>query len=485
MASERACKFRINNGDKDPFLCKRSLFKNDQCVLHYSGDEKDTQLLDEQIKYELDDSDTDILDLRGAQFHNVPEVFITGTIKKEVWFDEAVFHRNFLFKNLDFHCKCSFTKCEFKYGVEFINCKFLDHFIFENVFLPHSIPEPQKLYFELCEFHNEASFHLSQCGIFVHFKHIVFYGEANFKEVTFGQSLKLTDVVFSEDVSFEQTDFNKPLYFEVVNFRGQADFNISSLNGVQEFKKVNFNGQSYFNPFVSSGHDFSFYNCDLSGLRVLTLPLLEKRSVEFRSCSWAKKKLLFPPGRDVLADEYDLKSPFSYLQLLKAYKLLHKRYYLSSEFQQAREFYVGFMILKRKLQRGEWLAKRFDEFYSLFSRYGESIYRPFWSLIAMWLLVPIILLHLGIKLENGADEIVMPIVIGFEDTAFIPFTVVYWKTVLLNLSLSTLIRTSELRPAITSLQSFIIFLETVLNALFLGFFALGIRRRSVPKKPIE
>jgi hypothetical protein len=159
--------------------------------------------------------------------------------------------------------------------------------------------------------------------------------------------------------------------------------------------------------------------------------------------------------------------------MVRIYRKLHESYYNRSEFDNyADEFYVSLMVAKRKATKGNWAGKFANLIYSVLSRYGQSISRPLIALLVMWAVVPVILLWLGIRLEPNGEDVLFR---TWEE---------YFKTIQLNFSLSTLVRSSELRPPITSVQNTILLIETFLNALLGSFIGLGIRRKFAPRKPL-
>jgi len=457
------------------FVCERIAYDRELCILHSDNNKKDQNLFHDELKRTLEDSSIDVIDLRNVIFVGGYELFRNRIFSKKILFDNSQFILGVpTFIDVKFDQKCSFRHVSFNTGVKFASCIFNEIADFNQVGFLH-----QETIFEAVRFFDKAVFFGSTFSNATRFREkCIFSDGADFSGVHVRANLLVENCVFDGPLTFNNSLIESSVLFRKTLLNGHNSFLIKQLkNYTFNFDEVTFFGQTDFGEDKFSNIPPSFHRCDMKEVKILQLPILVFHNgvskVQVEKCTWPKKNYLFIRGRDVTADEKYRARPFD---LLKLYKYLHRRYFESSEYQQAIEFYVGFMIQKRKLQKGEWFAKLIDGFYSIFSRYGESISRPFWALIVMWLIVPILLLQLGIKLDSpDVPETKFPFV-NLTD---------YFRTVSLNLQLSTLVRSSELRPQITSWQSTILFFETVLNGLFLGFFALGIRRRSVPRKPIE
>lgn len=455
--------------------CKRRIDSGQVCILHDNRVGKDQNEFFDELKNTLENPMDTVVDLRGVVFVGGYELFTQQNFQRKVLFDFAEFVIKVpTFTDIQFSKEISFRGTKFFKGVVFKNCDFFAEANFKMA--EFSSAEAR---FVKTRFHKNAVFSgaIFQSRTFF-IDNCCFEKSADFSGTHVKSHMTIEDVLFKRGLNFDDSIIESSVRLTNVELSGKNLFTVKELKGNNfGFEKVKFLGLTDFDLLKFNSNAPPFIDCDLKEVRFLQMldvdhidqwnkPYIER-------CKWPRKKYWFVSGRKIVADEMHGADQH---KLLKLYKYLHKKFYMNSEYQLALEFYVGFMIQKRKLQKGERLAKLLDGFYSLFSRYGESISRPFWALILMWLLVPILLLQLGIKLDT-TDVI---------ETKFPSANLTdYFRTVSLNIQLSTLVRSSELRPAITSWQSTILFFETVLNALFVGFFALGIRRRSVPKKPIE
>lgn len=275
-------------------------------------------------------------------------------------------------------------------------------------------------------------------------------------------------------------------------FHGYLNLGMIDLAGSPRFNRVDFLGTTTMPriKFPTKRIDFRF--CDMTGVLMCGLPdIKEPDSGEpctvLESCEWARKKWLWFQDRHCVRDEQE--NDYSH-RLLQVYRKLHSHYYSDSEFTLSGDFYVGFMTTNRKVRK-RWLSKAIDVFYAFLSRYGQSFVRPLVALFLLWLLVPTVLLQLGVVIEEGSKTSVCePILtLSFDNfrphvDSFILLTSNFWKVVAINMSLSTLIRSSELRPDLASWQSVILLVETLLNGVLIAFIALGIRRTFSPKKPV-
>jgi hypothetical protein len=328
--------------------------------------------------------------------------------------------------------------------------------------------------FSTTKFNNGCSFEGAIFHAGAHFgRSCVFAQGASFREAEFHESAKFDGVVLSDYAYFFHTTFqpNYPHSFTNTKFAGV------------NFEGTRFLGMTTFTGCSFSSSSIDIVDCDLAGLRVLDARGAE--GIEYKDVKWPRKRYLkYLKGRRIIADEISGAPP---LPVLNYYRHLHKYYYDRSEFDVASDFYVSFMVTKRKALKGKHVTKLPDLVYSWFSRYGESMVRPLIALAAMWLLVPILLLSLGIQLD---DSLAAPMThrslwdTDSSGTFTISYLQDYLKAFQVNFSLSTVFRSDSLRPALSSPQHTILLFETVLNALFIGFLAVGIRRSFAPKKPL-
>ncbi|HEX2897843.1 MAG TPA: pentapeptide repeat-containing protein [candidate division Zixibacteria bacterium] len=459
--------------DSGDIRCRRIIERGQVCILHDNRPDKDQAEFSREIERTIKDPNSENVDFRGVVFVGSYENFTNKLFERGVLFDYAEFVVGVpKFIDVVFKKDISFRETKFNKGVIFNNCEFQTPAIFKYAGFMTAETRFQKTVF-----HEHADFSgVTFQGRTYFSDSCIFEKAGDFSKSKVKFHLTISQTEFKSELKFDSSIIESSVSFDTVKLRGKNSFLVQELkNNNFNFIKTEFLGPTSFNLFRYGCPAFEY--CDLKEVRLLQLINLhlgrEYPTAHIERCKWPSKKLLFFPLRTIVADEnYSTKS----LELLRLYKFLHRKYFESLEYQLSSEFYIGYMIQKRKLQAGEKLAKSIDWFYGVFSRYGESIYRPFFALILMWSFVPALLLYFGVKLEwpNGNETFLAQA--SFKD---------YWRAFSLNLQLSTLIRASDLRPHITSIESFILLVETVLNGFFIGFLALGIRRRAVPKKPAD
>ena len=397
--------------------CNRLAETGDYCILHDPSPDKDEAIFLKEIQSIIDTNEKHN-DFRGVQF------FTTGGLLRRSY------NRIAIFDGAIFHCNADFMRAQFDVSYSFLGTTFVRDADFSG----------------RCRLRNGS------------FTDAIFKGSCSFADASFHERSDLINVTFNTKTSFENADFtNSGLVMRFVKFLGSTSFKGCKLD--KEIAK------------------FKFDNCNLHGLLLSNWAMFPDNTI-FENVSWSRKTYLWLfRGRLMLADESFSKGKKS---ILRCYEQLHRYYFDYSEYDIASEFYVSSMVMRRKVEKLRRGMKLFDLTYSILSRYGESVGRPFWALIVMWLLVPVILLLLGTQLEIDGNTVVYSMK---SDGTFFLFTNDYWKTFQLSFSQSTLFRGGDLKPSLTSIQHTVLLFETLFNALLVSFLALGIRRKFAPKKP--
>ncbi|MCK4631733.1 MAG: pentapeptide repeat-containing protein [candidate division Zixibacteria bacterium] len=467
------CIYKETIGEED-YECPREVGQPESfCNLHNPDLNKNQHEFAILIERELKDQSTPEADFRGVVFPEIPEILRKGTITKHAVFDHATFRGKAVFDETVFEQFSSFDHTTFSRGVAFNGVTFKKGCQFLKAKF-----DGRQISFDRSHFYGvtkiDATF-----GDRVSFDGAYFHGDVFFNRSNFSSHSKLTARVFEGIADFTDCSFKESVTFGGVEFRGPTTFHFKHLSNGPNFQDTKFLGKTTFAENIFAGKDLTFRSCDLSGARVLDLPIV-KGKVEFDDCNWPKIRSGLFKLRHCIADE---KTQSKSLSLLQAYRWFHEYYFSKSEFGLASDFYIGFMRAKRKVRKKNLFSKGIDVFYFLFSQYGESILRPCFALFLMWLLVPAILLTLGVKLDPGKNAPEVYFVWG--EGSCILFLKEYWSTFILNVSLTTLFRTSDLRPPLTSVQHTVLMIETIFNGLFLAFLGLGIRRTFAPKKPLS
>ena len=519
------CTYEVKLKTDRDYKCSREATPNgDRCIFHHAEGITDAVQAQAYIKEELSNAETDVLDLTGANFKDLQGVFVNVTIKREIRFDKATFGNRVEFKNVRFKKECSFAEATFNRGFLFQQVSFADTVSFDDI----KAGPRKSCAFEGVSFDGATSWNLATFENPFSIKEFVTetgtiidtrftqptvikeaeFGRVQLSRVVFEQTLRIDgtrddaiapkETVFNDAVTITQADFHQGAHFSNCRFdkgcafetvthkRGKFLFDPNSFQGKLSFSGSNLTGHLEFGPHPGAD-EVEFSDFDMKGVRLLSLHKAEAKAVfkllaTFQNCTWPRTDmfpskfwspfLYVPRGRSCVADEFD--GPRSQ-PLLELYRYLHELYYSKSKFDLSSAFYEGFMVTKRKVSEGNRTAKFIDGFYSVFSRYGNSITRPAAALLGMWLIVPLILLVFGLKLQPETPDVTLRQLESLGQ---------YFQAFIINISLSTFMRTDTLRPPLGSIQNAILLLETLLNGFFIGFLALGIRRHFAPKKPV-
>jgi uncharacterized protein YjbI with pentapeptide repeats len=445
--------------------------------LHDSSLDKNLDLFNKAIEDTLNDTEAEDCDFRGVIFPYSTESFSNIHLHKKIIFDKSQFmkasnfhHSKFdggsSFENVIFNEIATFDTAYFGPNCNFSKAKFRRAAIFSNAI-----------------FEGVCSFQSCQFEFTINFNHTMFLGKTNFNNCAFMQDSIFTNTIFHNILDFQKAIFRRTVDFGNAEFLSNTSFADVQFFYPPYFNYTKFRGRASFFGSSFSNKEVTLNRCDLSKLIFHGLPQIGD-GLLIKRCRWAKKFNLIPSfGRIFIEDE--IVFPGSE-KVIDKYRKLQKYFYDSCYFDLAREFYIGFMICKRKAAKRTFWVIVFDFIYSVISRYGESITRPILTLILMWLIVPIILLIFGIKLNpESPASLDTRFYITFDFKDFLLLTSEYWDAFKLNLSLSTIIRSNSLRPPITSWQNTILLIETFLNILFVSFIALGIKRHFTPRKPSD
>jgi len=502
------CKAKYRIGG-ELVACKREAEDSEYCILCDPNPQKDHERFFKIIENILNNESALEFDLRGIQFFEFRKnIFRRNTEKKlildgstfccEVNIDQMEIRQPISFKNVVFKKKFSYKDLKFSVGHEFNNIEFEGPVDLINIVFKSNVGFQKITFHNACHFDNvraECKSLLIQQTNFqggVTFERLYINGgcrieHSSFKQGAFFQDycqfiggFSLVDIVFDKEVHFTNIFSTCGFFIDNVRFNDSTNFISVDLpnDSISEFKDTIFNGKADLSGIKDNPHSsIRFLKCNLAGLNIRTIPFIED-GAEFVDCRWRRNRA-YSFFRRKIQDENEKPRD---KKLVQIYRRLHKYYYELSEFDTASDFYVGFQISKRKCGSINPLKKFLSGFYSIFSKYGESFMRPMFALLIIWSIVPLILLYIGVGLDNQSNNLTK--YSFYLDGSFLPLTSDYWKAVLYNISLSTIFRSSEMAPPITSWQHFIILIEMLLNGLFVTFIIIGIRRQFVPKRPI-
>jgi len=489
------CTYEVTLLNEEHYKCHREVHTGQRCILHLEDANKNMAELRDAIMAELNDTSSQTLRLTGTLFNSLNDMFDNLTISKTVHLEKTIFDRTLFFRNVTFEKPLYMNEARFTKGVEFDNVEFLDDFHLDHA----RADSGRECIFTGTKFRKGASFHYAR-----------FYSPVKIRSKTDASGhTVLEQTRFAECVNFRSTHFESGVSFKgkCTTLENGADFEDCHFGSGCSFHRIDFlDGKLTLLPqgepssftfehcYISSATNFNqnligssitFRDCDVKGVRFLGILFSLKKhpqSVVTERCSWPRtglrpgrfwSPLLYSPrGRYCVADEFDNRKSQGLLEL---YSALHNRFYEKKMYDLSSGYYESFMVTKRKVSEGSRTAKVIDGFYSVFSRYGNSIRRPAYALLGMWLIAPLLLLSFGLKLELAGEELTLRQLDSFRQ---------YSQAFIINISLSTLMRSDALRPPLGSVQNLILLCETVLNGFFLGFLALGIRRHFAPKKPV-
>lgn len=366
-------------------------------------------------------------------------------------FGGSHFYHALLLQNVVFGQIIGFDGCEFR-ALTVMNVDFKRNVSFLNVNFIEQVRLKELRSAELFRFVPKS------CSFNVHFEDCDFRNGADFTDAKFQNGVDFFQCHFAQSnaTSFDRVEAPKGSSFIEVSFLGDTSFSNCVLSNQRTFKKL-----------------------DLSGANLLDIrPSLAPDELE--DVTWPRKKYLgLFQGRYYVHNE--VKQPRS-RDVCDFYRRLYKKYYSSTDFVLASEFYVSFMVIKRRITEGRSLERFVNLVYSLLGRYGESIKRPVILLLLMWLFCPALLLYFGLRLETGGQ---LTTGAPWDSASTFAASSKYWKSFLLNLSLSTFFQTNPLRPELTSWQNAVLIFETAMNALLGAFTGIAIRRSFASKKQLD
>lgn len=303
------------------------------------------------------------LDLENLEFSvsiNFIDVKFHGEIifdytkfKKYVVFSDSVFYENASFNNSEFFDNLIFQRnksqnilfrySKFKKNSDFRNTKFEDSSFFSCEFSQSDFSE--------CEFINSVSFSSCIFKMETDFIDSVFKDQVNFSSSKFYQEVKFINIIFQNKVSFHNVEFFEPKLVHIDGDLSMASF----LN--TDLSRVHFENNVVWNNSPQSGKFSKFNQC-----------------------------------RFVIFDEILLENNEPNLDLnsvLDVYRNLRENYDYYLRYDDAGEFFIREMELKRKFSQTTSLAgsqtskknRVFSRFsitgwYGLLSQYGHSILRP-------------------------------------------------------------------------------------------------------------
>jgi len=464
------CGHQFQAGNQE-IKCTRPAVIQGWCIIHAPAGAKRPEAVRKALETELEDTRSQVVDLRGGLFAD--DIFSNLTFDKRVLFDRTYFQRCRM-ASTTFVDTCSFKNVTFDDGVEWQELRFN-----KDLIMTGCIMEKGHINFKDLTVLGTFDLHLAASNADIAFKGLNVAGRADLREMRIRDCLIFSSGTrFQGSAAFDDARIGQSVQFSDTVFEGDASLDISAPAQGATFRSVQFLGRTTFSAAMSGSAAPSFVDCNMQGARVLSIPFFSQGTEQvpvFQNCIWPRKRYWGFQGRLYVADEEDGEES---LWLLQYYHRFHQQYYNLKDFESATEFYVSYMVTKRKVRKGNIWAKLFDYAYSLLSRYGESIKRPLVPLLSMWVIVPAVLCVLNVVSVDDFKNASGTQYVG-------PDGPTYWQMFMANLSWTSFDRAGLSKLGAGSVGHAIIFAETLLNILFLAFIALGVRRTFVPKKPLD
>ncbi|MFH1891783.1 MAG: pentapeptide repeat-containing protein [Candidatus Zixiibacteriota bacterium] len=458
--------------------CNRRADDSGKCILHNPNENKDRDAFVKALIQELDPPYSKPIDLTGVVFTHLDPNFWKRSFHADVSFDRARFLSPVRFEGASFSSNCSFVFTAFQREVTFSNCYFGGEVVLKQLnaagmpWTFRNVTFWKGFKLAAFELNGEILMYNVESYLSSLFRSLTLHGRLGIEgSTTFHGLVEFDHCILNKSISCKNVSFKQGVTMTSCEIKTQSP----------EFQETEFLGPTIFPNSEQMYQPPTFKSCNLQGVRIDNLPLeLYQPPMMLYDCTWGTKGKKGFGQRHIVADEID--RPKSQ-RLIEVYRYLFKFYYDKSDFSLSSDFYIGFAIANRMIHKRNPISKFIDIFYCKFARYGESILRPLFALLIMWIIVPIVLLQIGIKIDAGSAVVVTRPIFDSTSNSLILFTGIFWKTVLMNIALSTIVRSSELRPPITSWQYFIILAETLLNGAFLAFIAVAVKRTFSPKKP--
>jgi uncharacterized protein YjbI with pentapeptide repeats len=301
----------------------------------------------------------------------LPEIKVQGVFRQPVYFNETRFYRNADFSNVTFSGKARFWKATFSGEAAFLRATFSGEAFFEDA-----------------TFSGEAAFYQAIFTGKASFWKATFTGEVSFRKATFSE-VDFGNATFSTAVFFSGAKFSGRVYFQGAKFLGEAYFLGSQFGEETLFRYTLFEQPNKVTFDDSNLSKVSFADSDITRIRFGDkIRWGGKDKFTIIEEEWLKEKA---KGKDKRANVYD---NVSLKLVLSVYRNLRENYEFRLRYDDAGEFFIKEMELKRKYRGTEsensleikengWFTRHFSltGLYYHLSRYGEDILRP--TLIAI------------------------------------------------------------------------------------------------------
>jgi uncharacterized protein YjbI with pentapeptide repeats len=335
----------------------------------------------------------------GTSFQNKAD-FFEAHFKEEADFSEAHFGERASFNGVEFAGKVWFYHAHFNAGATFgglFSCQFIKRANFDGAHFKEEADFHNARFTDIARFQStqfaEADFSAARFQEKANFQSARFQEKANFSNAQFNKEVNISGSQFVEKADFSEayikkTEFTKAKFKEVNFYKAQftekADFSeiqstIEKAYPRMDFHNVQFDIPEHITFLKDDLSESSFVNTDITRVRFGEDVVWGDRSKirEEREIENQLKTTNYPTDiklRDVLA----------------IYRNLRENYEFRMRYDEAGEFFIREMEMKRLYKQNtkneKYQIKRNNPIirnvsltglYYHFSKYGQSIFRPF------------------------------------------------------------------------------------------------------------
>jgi len=302
-------------------------------------------------------------------------------------FQGASFGGNANFKDAKFGGRASFGTAKFDGVAIFAEAMFYSFADFEQAtFGGYAYFQYAKFDFDadflIAIFGGEAGFKGAKFSGYAFFREAVFRGLANFEEAKFSGVADFMGAKFDSNASFESAEFTNDGKFVSVEFDGYTDFTGCKFTSRAGFDYTNFGDDADFSGTTFDGA-ISFTGSIFHNVPDLRQTITKAHITLYEMRVEYEKERNWIAFRQ--ATDHEAADKFRRLKQLAIEAKDHQRelVFLANEFRTER-FHdtTGIRLIPNYL-------------YAWTSDFGQSIQRPFWYLVTLWLLVAQILLRDG------------------------------------------------------------------------------------------
>lgn len=390
--------FDINTGEEIPFQCVEDVYESDKCKFHLEGYLKEETKNDiiQLFSQKLDKLKKDEPLLCIGYF--LPSIILLKNNEKEFKIPAYFAHAEFKLGNINFS-HITFKKEISFYQTKFFSSTSLRSSVFEGpVDFSYSQFHEESNSFESTKFKKASDFSHAKLKD-TNFEWASFR-KAEFIECKFFDETIFENVTFSDDVYFKKAEFLGNTVFSESTFTATANFEDAKFLQFADFSKVHFNNKenTTFNGNITN---VSFADTDIKQINFgnrISWELIESSDDKEEKTGSVKKRKNndFKICDERLLEEND-ETEINLESIKNIYRDLRDNFDLNLRYDIAGKFFVREMELKRKYKekhvKGRLITTKKPIYhriltlywlYNILAQYGQSYYRP------MYFAIPII-----------------------------------------------------------------------------------------------